>query len=216
MRSLKQPLGSSLHSHVGKGFIKPDQTARIYSINFYLRSLMRVVAIRLNLEIVVIIKLYHPSDESSFSSVSTYLQNYWSSSPSSNHRAVKVRASQMRSNTHLCSHSVAIVSQGSPFFIPLPWQPVGQEYSDTRQSANSGPTFPLHNNGFIREHVWHLMVNVVLKNSAPRKTSYQISFVMKICYWKRPKSKVSWIMKTRKECGRTPHMNKFTWDEDFG
>ena len=40
-----------------------------------LRSLMRVVAMRLHLEVILFIKLYDPSDGSFFTSVSTYLKN---------------------------------------------------------------------------------------------------------------------------------------------
>ena len=43
-------------------------------INVFLRRLMRVLAMRLKVEIILFIKLYHPSDGSSFTSVSTYLQ----------------------------------------------------------------------------------------------------------------------------------------------
>jgi len=35
---------------------------------------MRVVAMGLNVEIILLVKFYHPSDGSSFTSVSTYLQ----------------------------------------------------------------------------------------------------------------------------------------------
>lgn len=44
-------------------------------IEFYLGSLMRAVAMQLQMKMILFIKFYHTSDRCSFPSVSTYLQN---------------------------------------------------------------------------------------------------------------------------------------------
>ena len=119
------------------------------------------------------------------------------------------KSSQMGWNTPLCSHRDAIVSKGSMGITPLPWQRLGLEYSDGSHTAHSGPTWPLNIDGLIHEHVWHFGVNVVVQKLHPMNTQNQISFGMSI-WLKKPQ--VAWIMKTRKECGRTPHMKKFSWE----
>ena len=42
-----------------------------------------------------------------------------------------------------------------------------------------------------------------------------ISFEKEICDWKRPTPQVAWIIKTRKEWGRTPHEQPFTGEWSF-
>ena len=66
---------------------------------------MRVVAIRLKMEIIQFVKLYHPSDGSSFTSVSTYLQNNSSGRPSFNPRGVRMTFSHGIHHTPLFSQT---------------------------------------------------------------------------------------------------------------
>ena len=79
------------------------------------------------MEIILLVKLYHTSDGSSFTSVSTYDQNNSSGCSPSNTHGVRVRASHMGPITHLYSHREAVVLQGSMGVLPLPWQHFGHE-----------------------------------------------------------------------------------------
>lgn len=72
---------------------------------------MRVVMMRLKMEIVLFVKLYHSSDGSSFTSVSTYLQNNISGCLSSNPWGVSVSASHMGPIMPLSSHRVFCVTR---------------------------------------------------------------------------------------------------------
>ena len=73
---------------------------------------MRVVAIRLLLEVILFAKLYLASDGSSFTSFSIYVQNRTSGFPSLNSQSVRVRAYHMGPFKHLSCHREAVVSQG--------------------------------------------------------------------------------------------------------
>ena len=81
-------------------------------IDVKLRSLIRVVTMRLRMDMILLVKLYHPSDGSSFTSVSTYIQNNSSDFPSSIPSSGILRASHMPPNTHLSSSRVAFGPQG--------------------------------------------------------------------------------------------------------
>ena len=70
-------------------------------IDFYLSRLMRVVAMRLKMEIIFFIPNYHPSDGAALESVSTYLETKSSGFPLSNLRAVRVQYSHQLPNTQL-------------------------------------------------------------------------------------------------------------------
>ena len=72
-----------------------------------LGRLMRVVAMRIKIEVIFFVKMCHPSDRTTFISVSTYLQNNSSGCPLSNSRGVRVRAS------HLCQYATLISQSGS-------------------------------------------------------------------------------------------------------
>ena len=76
----------------------------------YLRRLIRVVAMSLKMDIILLPKLYHPSNGSSFTSVSTYLQKNTSGSPSSNPNVVRVRDSYMGPIMPLSPHREGVVS----------------------------------------------------------------------------------------------------------
>ena len=82
--------------------------------------LMRVVTMRLKMKILLFIKLYHPSDGSSFTSVSTYLHNHSSGCPSFKPQGVRVSCSHMGPIMPLSTHREAVVSQGSMGLMPLP------------------------------------------------------------------------------------------------
>lgn len=116
---------------------------------FSIGRMMREWTMRLKMEIIPSVKFYHTSDGSSFTLVSTYLQNTSSGCTSLNPRWISVRASQQVSNTPLCSHSDAILSLGSICIMPLPWKPVGLEFSDGRHTTHSGPTCSVQNDGFF-------------------------------------------------------------------
>ena len=70
-------------------------------IHIELGSLMRVVAMSLQMEIIVFIQEDHPSDGSSFPSTSTYLQSKSSWCPSLNSQGLRVRMSHIWPITHL-------------------------------------------------------------------------------------------------------------------
>ena len=95
-------------------------------------SLMRVVAMRLKMEIILFPKLYHPPDETSYISVSTYLQNS-SVCQSFNPLSVRVRASHMGPIWPLSSHRELFVSQGLMGIMPLPWKPGGLDHLEGRK-----------------------------------------------------------------------------------
>ena len=85
------------------------QQACIFDI--YISILMRVVAMRLKMKIIEFVKLYHPFDGSSCTSVSICLQNYSSGCPSPNPRVVRMRASHIEHMMPLYSHREFFVSQ---------------------------------------------------------------------------------------------------------
>ena len=123
-------------------------------IDVYHCRLMRVLVMRLKMEIIPSVKFYHTSDESSFTSVSTNLQKNNSGCPSSNPLGVWVRTSHMGPIMHFYSHREAILFQGSMGFMPLPWQPVCWELSEGRQLCHLIPTCSLHNDGSFPKYLW--------------------------------------------------------------
>ena len=103
------------------------------SRGYFLSSLMRMVAMRRMLEILLIIQLSNTSNGSSFHLVSTYLQIMSSGLPMYNNRGVTVRASHFGPITRVSSHRGSVVSQCLVGSMPLPWQPLGLNFSDGRQ-----------------------------------------------------------------------------------
>ena len=93
-------------------------------IDVLLGNLMRVVAMRLKMELILFLKLYHPHDGTSFTLVSTYLQNHGSGCPSYNPRVLRVRPSHMGKILPLYAQSEPVMSQGSMGIMPLPLKPV--------------------------------------------------------------------------------------------
>ena len=73
-------------------------------IHIYLGILRRVVAMRLQMEIILFIKEDQQSDGSSFPSTSTYLQSKSSWCPSLNSQGLRVRMSHIWPITLLFSH----------------------------------------------------------------------------------------------------------------
>ena len=94
---------------------------------------MRAVTMSLKIEIIHLVKLFQPSDGSSFTSVSTYLHNQGSGNKSTNPRIVRVRASHMGPITPLSSHRDTVVSQGSMGIMPFPLEPAGLYLSVERK-----------------------------------------------------------------------------------
>ena len=79
-------------------------------IHIELGSLMRVVAMSLQMEIIVFIQKDHPSDGSSFPSTSTDPQSKSSGCPSSNSQGLRGRMSHIWPITHLFSHRVCWIT----------------------------------------------------------------------------------------------------------
>lgn len=100
---------------------------------YLLSSLMRMVAMRRMLEILLIIQLSNTSNGSCFNLVSTYLQIMRSGCPRYNQLGVTVRASHFGPIPRLSSHRGCVVSQYLVRSMPLPWQPLGLNFSDGRQ-----------------------------------------------------------------------------------
>jgi len=75
----------------------------------------------------------HTSNGSSFNFVSTYLQNMSSVCPIYINWVVTIRASHFGPITRLSSHRRSVVSQCFLGSMPLPWQPLGLNFSDGRQ-----------------------------------------------------------------------------------
>ena len=88
---------------------------------------MRVVAMRLKMEIILLVKLYYSSDGTAFRSVCTYLICKNSGCPSSNPRGVRLSCSHLLPNKQFPSHRVAVVKQCSMGLFPMSWQLVGVE-----------------------------------------------------------------------------------------
>ena len=102
-------------------------------INVQLRSLMNMVSMRLKLEIILFLKLYHLSEGSFFTSPYTYLQKSRLGCPWYNPCCVRMRFSHMVPITHLSSYREAFVSQSLMGIMALPWKPVGLDLSEERK-----------------------------------------------------------------------------------
>ena len=113
-------------------------------IHIELGSLMRVVAMSLQMEIIVFIQEDHPSDGSSFPSTSTFLQSKSSWCPSWNSQGLRLRMSHIWPITHLFSHRDVVWSQGSKGIISVPWPPLALHLSEGRQLHTLGkPIFSI-------------------------------------------------------------------------
>ena len=133
---------------------------------------MRVVAMRLKLEIILFRKLHHPSDGSSFTSVSTYFQKNSSGRPSSNTRCAKVRTYQMEAQTCPFAPTVRQLCNN------VPWASchcLGNKFPWTFQresiSAHSGPSCYLHKDGSFLKHMRHFSVHVVFQTASQESTA---------------------------------------------
>jgi len=107
-------------------------------IHIELGSLRRVVAMRLQMEILVFIKEDHSSDGTSFPSTSTYLQSKSSWCPSLNSQGLRVTLSHRWPITHLFSHREVVWSPGSMGIISVPWPPLGMHLSERRHLHTLG------------------------------------------------------------------------------
>jgi len=113
-------------------------------IHIQLGSLMRVVALSLQMEIICLIQEDHPSDGSSFPSTSTYLKSKVSWWPSLNSQGVWVRMSHIWPITHLFSHRDIVRAQGSMGIISVPWPPLALHHSEGRHLHTLGnPIFSI-------------------------------------------------------------------------
>lgn len=79
-------------------------------IDIKLKSLMKVVGMRLMMEVILLVKLFCQSDGSSFTPASTYLQNQRSVYPSSNSQGVRVRNYKMGLIMPISPHREVVVS----------------------------------------------------------------------------------------------------------
>ena len=109
-------------------------------IHIELGSLMRVVAMSLQMEIIVFIQEDHPSDGSSFPSTSTYLQSKSSWCPSLNSPVLRLRMSHIWPTTRLFSHREVVRAQGSMGIISVPWPPLGLHLAEGRPLHTLGNT----------------------------------------------------------------------------
>jgi len=94
---------------------------------------MRVVAMRLKMEIILVIKLYQISDGSPSISISTYLLNNSSGCLMNNPENVRVRDSQVGPNKSLNYHSEFDVLQDLIGTMPLLWEQGGLDISERRK-----------------------------------------------------------------------------------
>lgn len=160
---------------------------------------MRVVPMRLKLEIILFNKMYHPSYGSSFTSVSTYLQKNRSRWPSSNTWGMRVRASHMPSQR---SSPLTEWQLGHKvWWVSCHWggYQLAWSFQGEGNTTHSGPTCYLHKYGSFPEHEWQFWVHSICQKLHPRNTHYKLSVGKKICDCKRPNSQKPWIGKTRKE-----------------
>ena len=113
-------------------------------IHIELGSLMRVVAMSLQMEIIVFIQEDHPSDGSSFPSTSTYLQSKSSWCPSLNSQGLRGRMSHIWPISQLFSHREVVWAQGSMGIISVPWPPLAPHLAERRQLHTLGkPIFSI-------------------------------------------------------------------------
>ena len=113
-------------------------------IHISLGSLRRVVAMRLQMEIILFIKEDQHSDGSSFPSTSTYLQSKSSWCPSLNSQGLRGRMPHIWPISHLFSHSEVVWAQGSMGIISVPWPPLALHLAEGRQLHTLGnPIFSI-------------------------------------------------------------------------
>ena len=113
-------------------------------IHIELGSLMRVLAMSLQMEIIVFIQEDHPSGGSSFPSTSTDLQSKSTWCPSLNSQGLRGRMSHIWPITHLFSHREVVRAQGSMGIISVPWPPLAPHLSEGRQLHTLGnPIFSI-------------------------------------------------------------------------
>ena len=137
-----------------------------------------MVAMRRMLERILIIQLSNTSNGSSFNLVSTHLQIMRSGCPRYNQLGVTVRASHFGPIPRLSSHIGCVASQCLVRSMPLPWQPLGLNFSDGRQLhllcahllSTEGYLFPCT----------CVRLNTVVHGLLPRKTQSTISCGKKI------------------------------------
>ena len=148
--------------------------------------------------------MYHTSDGSSFTSISTYLQNKSSGCLSSKPQGVRVRASHMPSHKHLSSDRVTVRPQFSMGILPLPWQPVGLELIDGK------PLCPLWAH-LLSILFWlfpwicvAIQGQTFISKTASKNHTVLLSFG-KEYMWVRPIFQIDWSLITRKKWGRTQH-----------
>lgn len=157
------------------------------------------LAMRVKMEIILFVKLYHPPERPSFTSASTYIQSYSSECPSSNPQSMRVRASHMPPNENLYSHREAAVSRAQWASCHCHDNQLIWIFQGEVNSTHSGITCSLHNDGSFPEHVWQFRVHILYPNAHPRNTQHKISFGKKTCQWKWPSSHIAWILKAREE-----------------
>jgi len=113
-------------------------------VHIELGSLMRVVAMSLQMEIIVFIQEEHPSDGSSSPSTLIFLQSKSSWCPSLNSQCLRLRMSHIWPITHLFSHRESVRAQGSMGILSVPWPLLALHLSEGRQLHTLGnPIFSL-------------------------------------------------------------------------
>ena len=120
---------------------------------------MRVVIMRIRMEVIFFVKIYHTSDGKTFRSVPTYLQKNISDCASSNPRSVRAGASHDCQLTHTTSHRVAVVTLCFMSFMNYHENCLVSNFKKEDYSAQTGPTCSLYNCGCFPGHVWQFRVN---------------------------------------------------------
>ena len=129
--------------------------------------MLRVVGMRLKLEEILFITLYHLSDGSYFTSVSICLQynSLWCqwSIP----WGVRMRASHKGPKCTF-SHREAVKSQGSMGVMVCHGNQLDWTFEREVNSTCSGTSCFLHNNGSFPEYICHFRVNAVFQHCITR------------------------------------------------
>lgn len=152
-----------------------------------------MVAMRLKLVIILLDKLFHQWDESSFTSGKTYLQNDSSGCPSFNPRCVSVRATHIGPIMPLSFDKRLLCHKVRWAKCHCCCTYLARTLQREANSIQSGPTGSLHKVGSFTKHVWHFKVAFQTMHSM--NTKYEISFGKAICDSKRPTLQVPWIRK---------------------
>ena len=167
------------------------------------------------MEIIFLNKVYHPHDSSFFISVSTYLQDNSSVCTTLSPWGLRLIASHKlpKRLPHLtvwqCGHKAQCA------WCHFCGNHFSWNFQRKGNTAHSGPTCSLYNCRCFPGHVCQCRVSSLFQKVQPRSTQYYSQFEKKICEWKRRTYQIAWLLRTRKEWGRTQYEKPFTWEGAF-